>query len=439
MTMKLPLRAALALALLLALQRPASAQSWTLVDAVREALDHHPAIAEADARAAAAEAGRGVARAQWLPSLSASSSAVRFAEPMVVAPLHGFDPTHPPTFDDALVRNQLGLSYTLFDGGGRAAANDAASAQLDAAEAGRDVTSVEVIQATVNAFGAVRTAVAVLDASQRRRTALQAEVDRAERLLEAGAAAEVETLRARAALAQADADHASAEANLGAARTVLGRLTGREQAPLPAGSPDRITASLSGSPSTEAVPEVAVAEARVAAADARKRAVRSSFLPRISLASSVDQYGATGRSFTNEWQAGVQVSLPLFLGGARFAESRQRTAEAAEARAALERVRLELATRRDQTLSAVAEAEGRVTALTAAEAQFVEVARVEALALAEGSGVQRDLLAAEASLFVVRADLARAHTALLSARVALARLDGELSADWLAAHLETSR
>ncbi|NIP83666.1 MAG: hypothetical protein GWM90_32325, partial [Gemmatimonadetes bacterium] len=78
-------------------------------------------------------------------------------------------------------------------------------------------------------------------------------------------------------------------------------------------------------------------------------------------------------------------------------------------------------------LAGVTEADARAEALEAAVAQWTEVARIEALALEAGSGVQSDLLRAQASLFQAAAGLARARSDAAGARVAFARARGILS------------
>src|SRR5690606_29566 len=92
-----------------------------LLDVVRAALAAHPSLAAAGARADAAEAQAREASAQRLPQLSADWAATRFAEPMIVAPLHGFDPQRPPRFERMLLQGGVTLGYTLFDGGARGA------------------------------------------------------------------------------------------------------------------------------------------------------------------------------------------------------------------------------------------------------------------------------------------------------------------------------
>ena len=416
---------------------PAAGQTWSAVDAAREALTSHPTVAQARAATRAARSGTDVARSAYLPDVRLGASLIRFEEPMVIAPLHAFNPMAPPLFDDALVRSQAGLEYTLFDGGVRGGTLSAARARADGAVARRASVEADVIRAVVEAYVSTAAAMEVVEASLRRRRALEAEVARAERAFEAGAAPQVEILRARAALAEADAEQASADGSLEASRRILARLTGRTSLPdeslaIPASRSLEDQAGV-----LDAAPGLVAAESDLQAARGRHQAARSAFLPRVDALTALDQYGAIGESFSTEWQAGVRVSLPVFLGGRRRAEVRQRAAEVDAAAAALDGVRLRMENDRDQARSAVTAAQGRVSALTSAEEQFAEVVRIESLALSEGSGIQRDLLSAEASLFGVRAELSRAKASVITAQIALAQATGVLSLDWLMEHLET--
>ncbi len=422
----------------LAMPHPGGAQQWTVVEAAAEALTNHPAVQRAEAALRTAAAGTDAAKSSYLPQVQFGASAVRFEEPMVVAPLHAFNPMAPPTFSDGLVRSRIGLGFTLFDGGVRGGILTAARAMDTGAEARKAAVEAQIIATAVGAYAGAATAALVVEASQRRRRALDAELTRADQAFEAGAAPRVETLRAGAALAQADADQASAEASLASARRILQRLTGRPTLPpaLPVPAVGPSDPDLSVDPGA---PAVRTAQAALSAAEARQRAARGAFLPRIEVTSGLDQYGALDESFSYEWQAGLQLSLPVFMGGRRFAEARQRAAEVEEARAGLASVRLEAENELDQARAALTAARGRVAALTSAEAQFTEVVRVEALALSEGSGIQSDLLSAEASLFGVRAALAQARGDVVTAAVAMARANGTLSLEWLGEHLEASR
>ena len=93
----------------------------------------------------------------------------------------------------------------------------------------------------------------------------------------------------------------------------------------------------------------------------------------------------------------------------------------------------------DQAEAAVAEAEARTQALASAVARFDELARVEALALGEGSGVQADYLRALAGLHSARVALADAGRAAVVARARLARALGRLDTAWTQTQLEAVR
>ena len=94
-------------------QAPPGESVLDIGTAAKLALDHHPATARARADLTAAETAVRIARAPLFPMIALSGSTVRFQEPMVVAPLHAFDPTRPPSFDQTLVQGAVQASYTL--------------------------------------------------------------------------------------------------------------------------------------------------------------------------------------------------------------------------------------------------------------------------------------------------------------------------------------
>jgi outer membrane protein TolC len=131
------------------------------------------------------------------------------------------------------------------------------------------------------------------------------------------------------------------------------------------------------------------------------------------------------------------VSWPLFTGGARSAAVRRAAAEVAAAERDLEATRLYVDQTADAARTAVVEADARAEALALAVTQWEEVARIEALTLAAGSGVQHDLLRAEAGLFGARAGHAAARYEAIVAGARLARAQGTLDRTWITEALET--
>src|SRR5690606_2850125 len=177
-----------------------------LLDVVRAALAAHPSLVAAVARADAAEALAREASAQRLPHLSADWAATRFAEPMIVAPLHGFDPQRPPRFERVLLQGGVTLGYTLFDGGARGARIGRAESLADAAAAGSSAAQQSLVAEVARAYLRVRAAQEVSEAHERRVQAVMRERERAAQLFDIGRTAQVTLLRAEAALSAARAD-----------------------------------------------------------------------------------------------------------------------------------------------------------------------------------------------------------------------------------------
>jgi outer membrane protein TolC len=175
------------------------------------------------------------------------------------------------------------------------------------------------------------------------------------------------------------------------------------------------------------------------AAERRLDERRAGRLPRLDLSAGLLDYGSTTGRHVAEWQAGIAVSWPLFTGGARSASIRRAEADLEAAREEREVARRALDSSEDEARAALAASDARVRALAASVVQWEEVARIEALALTTGAGVQSDLLSAEASLFRARAGLAQARAERLLARVRLARTSGTLDLEWLERTLEEGR
>jgi outer membrane protein len=421
---------------------PASgaAQSLTLGEAVDAALATHPSVAAATARIDAADGAGDAARAARLPGVAIDATLTRFQEPMIVAPFHSLDFSDPPTFDRTLVQGQLALAYTIFDGGERSARISGADAMYEATRFGRSSTEMSVIDETARAYVGVLSAGAVFGAATAQVEALEEEADRAQRRFDAGTAAELEVLRARATLQEALAQLASSEARMNLAVRSLARLMGVEATTI---SPDSLADVAAISVAARAgggqSPVVMQADRAAQAAAARVSEERAGRLPTVQAGAGVLDFGTFDGSHIAEWQAGLRVSWPLFTGGARSASVRRAEAELVAARSDLDAARLQVAQAVDAAETGVVEADARAEALEVAVVQWEEVARIEALALEAGSGVQADLLRAQAGLFQARAGHIRARYDAVLSRIGLARAEGTLDRSWMDDALEVSR
>lgn len=418
----------------------------TLDDALKRALATHPALELAHATAARAQSGAVEARAARLPQLSVDANLTRYEEPMVVAPLHGFDPLNPPIFDRTLSQGMVSLGYTLFDAarGGRI---DRAEAQAAAALTATGSVRMQVLADVTRAYLRLNTTRQVSDAHARRITALESERNRAAQLVQQGRAARVTLLRAEAALSAARAEAVAARSAVDEAENELARQLGMSGGDLRGVSVQRLAPSSAAQLDAAAVrasaheqnPEMVRARRQIAAAEAGRREARGLYLPRLQLGGRFVEYASTESSPQGEWQGGAQLSYPLFTGGSRSAANQRASAELRIARAEYDLVARRIDDAIDRAASALASARARVQALEAAVAQSDEVTRIDRLALDAGAGVQSDYLTAEADLFRARAALSDARALELIALVELARLAGQLSESWIAQHVEPSR
>lgn len=429
-----------ALVAIVLLPTHARGQALTLRDALDSALATHPSMRAAEARVEGADAMRTAARAAFLPTVAGSTGLTRHAEPMVVAPLHRFDPTRPPDFDRTLIQSQLGMELTLFDGGGRRARVRGAEALEETLALGRDATEDDLLEAVLSAYTGVLATRGLDEAARHLVEALAAELDRAQRRFAEGTAARVEVMRAEAALLDARAQRASAEARVTLAEKGLARLMGADPASV-AGRPlaDLAPRSTGATDASSSDPRLEATRRNVDAVRARLGQERAGRLPTLKATAGLLNFGSGLGQYTTEWQAGVRVSWPLFTGGARSAAIHRAEADLRVAQEEVRQAEMGVAGALDAAEAALAEATARVQALEASVAQWEEVARIEVLSLETGSGVQQDLLRAEAALYQARAGHARARYDEILAHVGRARAQGRLDRAWMDDALEIRR
>jgi outer membrane protein len=313
----------------------------SLTEAVDRALRTHPTVAAARAQRDRAGAEVGEARATRLPSVSLDASVNQFQLPMVVAPLHGFDPRNPPLFDRTLVQSGISAFWTAFDFGSRAAYIRAERALEDAASESLASTELELVQRTVNAYLDVLTAREVLVAEDQRLSALNAESGRVGQLLASGKAARVEMLRVDAQVKRAQADRIGRVARLEGAEHELAQLVDQPFESIRAlriPGLRLVDSALTGPQAATLTPELfnrarltnrqlRVMEQRLLSAQAALAAQRATGVPELRLSGSYVDRGRARGDFSAEWQVGLSVSYPLYGGGSHESAVRKASAD----------------------------------------------------------------------------------------------------------------
>ena len=404
----------------------------TLAEAIAQAREQSPRLAQLRALETAADAGVSGAKAQRMPSVDLTASYARNSRiPEFVLP----PPIGVTVFQDIPDnwRTRLAVTAPVYTGrritSGIAAATGEREAAASETRAGLDDLTLETAAAYWSLVtsresarvvaGAIETFEAHLADARNRETfgmAARNEV----------LAVEVERDRARLAALRADNAAETANANL---LRLLGlppetRIEATE--PLaPAETPEEAVEALVEQ-ALAARPERAALEARLAAAGARTEAQRSSRYPQIAAAAAYDyaspnpHYLPPTDEWKSSWNVGVGLSLAVFDGGRISAAVAQAAAQADAIRRQLDdldrRIRLEVTSR----LLDVGTARATVDVASRGLASAEENRRVSSDRYRAGVGLSSELLDAETGL--LRAGLERT-AALASLRLALASLD----------------
>ncbi len=425
----------------LALPRP-----LTLSAAVERALGRYPAVTAARSRLAEATAATGEIAASRGPMLKLNAQALGYDDPMLTSPIHSFRPADIPPFSETIVQGSLNVAYTLLDSGASRERTRQAQAQEATASAVLSAAEQAIAARVATAYAGAIARAEILAAQEARVAALDFELGRARQLFAAGKAAEVETLRADAALAGAEAERTRAASALDNSERDLARLLQADPdetragrlAPWAAPAPLPDSRAALAERAVAAGPAVEQARQQIAAAEAARALARSAYFPKLDLVGALQEFREGGSDFTADWNGGVQVVVPIWDGGQTGRRVARASAQRDTAAALLAQSELDAREAVDRAWNALADSAARATALARAAERLGEVARVQKLLLAVGSGTQVDYLAAEAELAATRASATEARTAALLAEVELARLAGELSPDWFRRTLEAA-
>jgi outer membrane protein TolC len=435
---------------LAAAQEPAEGGKLTLSDAVALAQQTHPSVGVARAGEEAAFAAVGRATSRWWPQLGTQASVMRYDEPMLVAPLHGFGPEQIAQieFERTLIQGNVSLAWTLYDGGARGARIRGARAEAAGASAGLAATEMGLTTRVAVAYLRVLTARGILDSQDRQIEALSAERRRVEQFLAEGQAAEVELLRVDAALAEAEAGRVAVVAQLDLAERELARLVdlpvaqtrverltrvGLAETARPADREQLVERAAANNPELERL------RRDVDAAEANHRLAKATWIPRFDVTSGYQAFSSDAGNVSGLWNVGIMLSYPLFTGGERSKTVGLARAGSDAAREQLRLLELQIDNDVDRALNAALETNAMVEALSRAVQHQTEVVRIEQLSLEAGAATQTDYLRAEANLARARSVLVEAEHAEIAAWVELARVAGDLPPAWLDRNVEIVR
>jgi len=429
---------AIPLVLLVLAAAPAAAQSQspqalTLEEAIARGLAASHRLAEATARGEAAAARAIVQRASRLPQLGAQAGYYRtnHVETFgLLLPNNEFKVIYPDVPDN--YRTRLDLQWPIYTGGRLDALERAARAEAAASSDDLQAARADLKLEITRAYWALAMAIEAVQVVEESLARADTHLRDVRNQLAAGlvapndvASAEAQEARQRMLREQAHAARDNAAAEL--ARLVGLPLdadiepTSALAPPPPAGAP--IAALLAEA--RAARPDRAALAKRAAAAAERRQAAQAGARPVIGIAGGFDYARPNPRIFPREaawrdsWDAGLNVTWPIFDGGRARGELAD---AAAAARAAEERLAEFDAALDLEIRQRVRELDAARAALPAADEAVrsaAEARRVVADRFAAGVAVSADVVDAQVAL--LQAELDRTQ-ALANARLAEARL-----------------
>lgn len=418
----------------LLLSLPPASQADDLLSLYHEALARDPVYLAARHSLAAAEQRLPQARAGLLPTLSlaAGDSRQRGAASFNDAP-----------YEDRDVKNRnwsLQLSQPLFRPTAWFALSQA-EAQFRQANAQFHLASQELILRLAQAYFDVVLAEESVAVVAAQHDAVTQQWNLAKRNFEVGMATVTDVHEAKSRLDLARAQGIAADNELTVKQAELERIVG--QAPrqlqrldpvamLPTPQPAAVADWVAQA--AEASPLVAVQSANVAALEHELARQRAGHAPTIDLNASYGKTFTSG-SLTSPTdipvrnragQVGVQLTVPIWSGGAVAARVEEARAHLDKAGAELEAARRQAITLARQAFSGVVNGQAQVEALSSAALSSQEAVAANQIGYRIGTRINIDVLNAEQQLYATRRDLARAKIDTLMQGLRLKAATGSL-------------
>ena len=366
--------------LLFALAVSVPAYADNIADVYIAAKDHDPVLGAAHAGYKAIQQAVPQARSQLLPSVTATGQTSWNERSFPVPPVQDTNPTSPTfgqlvdipdqEFNEHFWQAQLSQPIVNLEGWYNVAS---AKASVRQAENQLAATEQDLIVRAVEAYLNVLRAQDLLDSTMAEEAAVKRQLEQVQQRFDVGLVAITDVLEAQAVYDNSVVRRVQANGDLDIFFVTLRTLTGlnhesldRLAEALPIVDPDPINEEEWVSTALGSNLGIKASEAALRSAERTLHARRAGHLPTIDATASRNHFVTGGQSFlggkTDTTTYGLQISLPLYLGGFNHARRKEAGALAEQARQELQDQRLRVARDTRNLFRAVATDVVRVSA-----------------------------------------------------------------------------
>jgi len=387
-------------------------QPLTLPDALRYALEHNPAIAQARERIREQQGVVLEVRAQQIPNLALSGTLSANDKE-----LSGSFPPQNRNWGMGAEATQL-----LYAGGGALASSRSARLAVQAAELELQAIANEALLAVRTLFYSALLAKEQVAVQEENLSLLEEQLKDAQSRFAAGSVSNFEVLRAQVALSNGQPDLITARNDYRIAIEELRRALGVPRAAMPAQGPtslpplagelilegtapqrvDEMSLISSLSAARANRPELQRLAKLAQAGEYQVIAARSGYLPRLSAFGRYDwQRGGPSTGWSDRrdgWTAGLQTQWAVFDGRATAGRTVQAKSRLVQTRLVLEETELAIDVEVRRAHSSLTEASELVSASAKVVEQADEALRLARVRYAAGTATQLDVLTSQVEL-----------------------------------------
>jgi outer membrane protein len=407
-------------------------RALTLPDAIQQALQHNPKQLSQRLDVDRTEQQLQAARGAYWPTVDFGAGITHYANPTFVYPVHEL--TSFPPFDQTIYNYSVALRLPVYAGGRLSQAVIGADLGKTIARERERLSVQELTYDVSTVYLKIEHLAALEQAYDARIASLEAQEKRVTLLMQVGKAPRLDHLKIHGALTKGRHDRLQIENRRREAYTMFYQLLG--MAP-PASDVALVHYAAAAAPDWNLDtlqrlalvqrPELRINERQVAIGTNKERIARGERLPTLSVVGSVQELAGADLQFTNEWNVGLQLTVPLVDGGVRRAHEEDAAIARQQSEYALDQTRLEVTRQVQDSWDALNEAGSRLAVTETSIAEATEALAIEKLKYEQGVGITTDLLNAESALLVAEADRLQAQFDLIIARLNILRVTGELS------------